>query len=1818
MFSLIGFLIFSIAFGQEKAQVVQVTPQGYVKSVEQIHIKFSHPMVRFGDIKIEFPAQSSCFKNGQGRWVDTKNWVFDFNAPIPGGTQCSIQVFGQNYSFNTGGPQIKETFPRPYRPVDPDQAFVLMLDAPVNKDSLKTGAYFVVEGLGDKIPVTILDDSEAKKIREAAEKEYKYEKESFSGESVVIKAQRTFPSGAKVSLVWGRNVQSSSGGQSPNDQVLEFSVLEPFKVTFNCDREATGAPCIPLLNMYLSFSSSVMVKDAKHIYLEDSSKKRIYLDNSQGTEENLKSSWMSFKGPFAPKTEYLLHIPKDLKDEDGRRLSNINQFPLKIKTGENPALLKFSAQFGVIEADAESAMAVTLRRVEPKIETKFLGWTGKFDAANFKSILSVLNEIQQNPYGEKRLSPLEKASIQKIQIQKKLSAQETEVVGIPLKKSGFYVVEMESPLLGQALLDRKASFYVRSAALVTKMAVHLKYSSREALVWVTDLKSAGVLQDVDVKLYDVLGQEIARGKTNEKGLALISFKKPLEELPRREGSEFYDGFFAVAEKGEDFSFTYSGWKNGIEPWRFQLGGYVEEQPFIGHAVLDRTLFRPEEVLSAKIFLRKSKGVKLELPSESQWPTTVELNHATGLQSFKLPLKWNKSSGTAFIKFNLPGGIKMGSWHISLVNEKIKMNLDVGEFAVESFRIPLVQMRMTAGTPDFVMEKNIPIGISGNYFSGGVAGQLPVKMRWSVEPNSFYPQDENLADFVFGNGAVREGIFRSGEDEGTRYIPQSGTQDFKLDQLGAYQSDLKNLKYAAGPQKLRVELEFKDPNGEIQSAIRSFNMWPSSILVGIKSKSWTATPDRVEFDVVALNLLQQPIKNQRVKVELYKSQYYSHRKRLVGGFYSYEDFREYRKIGELCQGSTNAQGLFNCTGAVSTNGSVLAVVSTSDAKGLVSSANVNQWIVAKGENHWFGSTDDDRVDFIPFRKTYEPGEVAEFQLRTPFAKSKVLVTVERDSVLHSEIVEVSGDRPIIRLPIKKEYAPNVVVSAFAIRGRLNDPKPTALVDLGKPAFKLGMSQIKVGWKENKLKVEVSTDKKKYKVREKSLVTVRVVKPNGDPAANAEIALVAVDEGLLELRDNRSWDLLRAMMVDRPHAVSTATAQTLLTGRRHFGLKALPIGGDGAGGLRRELFDTLLYWNPAIKLNSQGIAKIEVPLNDATTSFRVVAIAQNGSDQFGTGWTSIQSTQDVMILSGLAGMAREGDKFHAGFTIRNASSEVQDLEVSLRTVPATTSLSTKKIKLDIGESEEVFWQMVAPDPGALEYYVVAKNSQGQIVDQIKKTQKVLALRSPRIYQSEWGGWPDFKKIRLQQPVDANLKKSSVLVEVNEGLGGSEAGIKEFWKNYGYSCLEQEVSRAVSLQDKKIWSRIDEKLTTYLDPNGLLKYFPSSYSKGSVNLTAYVLSIAHEAGLKLSAENEERLLSSLDSFSKGKFKEEDEQNRADSSLKKITVFEALSRYRRLNIDLLTSVEYMPEQWPLYSLLEWYQIHLWEKNIPSRQEKLAEIEKSLRSRFYFSAKRLQINDEGREQMPWLMRDSTSAVIKLILAKISDAGWRDDIPRLYQGLLSRQAEGSWSLTSNNAWGAIVIKKMKSYFAAEKVQGSFIVSMDKKVNTHLWQNGPQKLFELPWDQRTTELSWAQQGVGRPWVTVSAKIDVPVTKPTFAGFTIEKKIIPVEQRKKNVWSVGDIAKVQLKVKPKVPQTWVVIEDPVPAGASVIQSSWATAVERKEDLVRYYFSWFAGDEVIEYNVRFNQPGQYRLPISRVEAMYSPDLFAELPESKWTVVE
>jgi uncharacterized protein YfaS (alpha-2-macroglobulin family) len=183
-----------------------------------------------------------------------------------------------------------------------------------------------------------------------------------------------------------------------------------------------------------------------------------------------------------------------------------------------------------------------------------------------------------------------------------------------------------------------------------------------------------------------------------------------------------------------------------------------------------------------------------------------------------------------------------------------------------------------------------------------------------------------------------------------------------------------------------------------------------------------------------------------------------------------------------------------------------------------------------------------------------------------------------------------------------------------------------------------------------------------------------------------------------------------------------------------------------------------------------------------------------------------------------------------------------------------------------------------------------------------------------------------------------------------------------------------------------------------------------------------------------------------------------------------------------------------------------------------------------------------------------------------------------------------------------------------------------------WSRQPEGgALQLAWPVEASTLNVAQEGAGKPWLTVQSLAAIPLKAPLRAGYSVVRSVTAVEQKDKSRWSRGDVMKVRLEIDAQSDMTWVVVSDPVPGGATILGSglgrdsqiatrtekregnAWPAFEERSFEAFRSYYEYLPrGKHVVEYTVRLNNPGSFALPPTRVEAMYAPESFGEAPNA------
>jgi hypothetical protein len=359
-------------------------------------------------------------------------------------------------------------------------------------------------------------------------------------------------------------------------------------------------------------------------------------------------------------------------------------------------------------------------------------------------------------------------------------------------------------------------------------------------------------------------------------------------------------------------------------------------------------------------------------------------------------------------------------------------------------------------------------------------------------------------------------------------------------------------------------------------------------------------------------------------------------------------------------------------------------------------------------------------------------------------------------------------------------------------------------------------------------------------------------------------------------------------------------------------------------------------------------------------------------------------------------------------------------------------------------------------------------------------------------------------------------------------------------------------------------------------------------------------------------------------------------DLAIRKVAAVEALSRYGAASPELLESISIEPNLWPTSAVIDWCNLVQRLTNLPRRRDRMVEAGQILRSRLNLQGTVMSFSTEGSDSLWWLMISNDVNAVRMLLSAVNFGLWREDIPRLVRGALARQKGGHWDLTVANAWGVLAVEKFAQAFEKTPVSGVSTAALAGPPRSVDWKTsagGDSLLFA--WPSKAGQLAIRHAGEGKPWVTVQSLAAIPLKQPFSSGYKIVKTVTAVERAQPDRWSRGDIVRVRLELEAQADMTWVVVSDPVPGGAAVLgsglgrDSSLATGDERSEGWVwpafeersfeayRAYYEYVPkGAWVVEYTLRLNNPGDFRLPPTRVEALYSPEMLGEVPNQSISV--
>jgi uncharacterized protein YfaS (alpha-2-macroglobulin family) len=769
-------------------------------------------------------------------------------------------------------------------------------------------------------------------------------------------------------------------------------------------------------------------------------------------------------------------------------------------------------------------------------------------------------------------------------------------------------------------------------------------------------------------------------------------------------------------------------------------------------------------------------------------------------------------------------------------------------------------------------------------------------------------------------------------------------------------------------------------------------------------------------------------------------------------------------------------------------------------------------------------------------------------------------------------------------------------------------------------------------------------------------------NGKPK-EAEVTLSVADLGVLNLINYRTPNPFDSFYRERGLAVVTTETRMHIIEQRNYDEKGQETGGGGASlkdaadlldaeGIRKE-FRASAYWNPSIITNSKGFATLKFKLPDNLTAFEMMAVAQTKQSLFGYGENSFTVNKPLLLQPSLPRFVRVGDNFKSGVVVMNYSDKPQTISLVTRVTGLKwDNNDTTTHTLKPGQAKEVLFSFTAEKIGTAKFVFQAKSETN-----FDGLQWTIPVNAPRLKETV-ALYESLADTSIEEHV---LPPNDVYVDMGEvefttastAMVGLSGGISYLF-NYPYGCLEQRASAVLPmilakdlvdafkfevLKEKDyrtvVMKTLDE-LPLFQRSNGGFSYWKNE-NRTWCYISAYAMFTLVQAernGYKVDKHAFDIGIEYIKRVLRGQ--ESDEH----------MGFKYYRQYTFAFILYTLALHGEPEFGYMENLYkERGDIPLFPKAYLLKALHTANGNKSMQEelvRDLFNNVKIAPTSAHFEERSgcWQCFESNTRTTALILQALVETQPENSlIPKVVRWLIDEQRVGRWRTTQENVY---VVDALATYLRAyEKDDPNFraAITLDgRKILNELFKGRTFNVVKstIPFTQITLGKNYAinisKDGPGRLYYGI--KMNYYPKGETLAkdeGFSVVKVIEALDSTKSNAYNPGSILKVTITVSSSQYRHFVVVDDPVPAGFEVVNTSFGTTasnlnneeggrdsdsyeyaynhVEKYDDRVLLFADSFSpGPHSYTYLVQVTRTGYYQMPATRAEGMYEPEVFGQ----------
>jgi len=849
----------------------------------------------------------------------------------------------------------------------------------------------------------------------------------------------------------------------------------------------------------------------------------------------------------------------------------------------------------------------------------------------------------------------------------------------------------------------------------TDLGIMQKSNGRESMIFVTSLETGKPVPGVRLTLVDTDLKLIGYGDTDASGIATAPGATPAFVLAEKNGD------CAVIECNDSsISIPYDISQAYENVWQPQRRTFVFS---------DRPLYKPGDTAHFKAHTRLLIGDDLSLDQAPAQGRLVIRDPRYRIVIDK-PVTFTASGAWAddLVLPTGPAGWYDLSINLKAANPNSQSNDGGGmTFRIDDYKPNTFEVKLDTKAIKYQPDR-IHVPLSANYYMGKALSVA--KVQWSANSQRDYEAPEAYSRYHFGEAPLwshyaqdrdADGDYAGHENDdvengwfvnGNLFLAEDGTATLEMPQPPPDR--------AALPQRVRVNAEVTDINEQTISSTAEFEVPGADFLLGLKGPEYFGSAGKaLQLEVVAIDSKGAPAAGKvHVDFKIERQEYHTLKIATAGGGSTTKDqviLREELKQSFDLKAAAAGSAPSVTVPFTPANGGVYFVTAEAvDAKGTKVLSRMPFYAVGGKEFPW-AMEDGNRMNLQPEKTKLKPGEDAVIVVKAPIAGT-ALVTVERNKLHRQFVTELTLENPIIRVPLGEDEFPNVFVSVIVIRGSAASTKQHKM-----PEYRVGYCALTVESDAKELKLAVKPDHDEVRPAEEVKITTTITDAKGAAVSGADVTLYAVDEGVLSLMKHETPDPSAYFHAELPLAIESFTSfDNLLSeeaAARDRGNKGFVVGGgDGEGNgpnanIRKNFIVTPL-WLASGTTDAQGRLTASVTAPDNLTRYRIMAVAAQGVDRFGSGESAFKINKPLMIEPAVPRFARLGDEFLVKAVVHNTTPNAGAVEVMLELDATANFIQEKRdfvpaaLKADVGGSakqQKIILQIKAGETAATAFPV-----------------------------------------------------------------------------------------------------------------------------------------------------------------------------------------------------------------------------------------------------------------------------------------------------------------------------------------------------------------------------------------------------------------------------------------------------------------------------------------------------------------------------------